>query len=171
MSPTKIIAQPSQIEQELRTDLRELVDQYKHKVFFSRKDGDAAVASLSQGERDVLEQVAEVLGWRSLESLAVKYFPKFPNRKWWLEATRRVLKYSRSRNIVYFLLCLQSIEREALTLAFSGKQALNRLVYKANSKVVRSTNRLESMNESKTFRGRVGPLQRVVLARMGGLMG
>jgi len=127
---------------DLRPDLRELIEQYRNGIFFSRKTGDAAVAALSQGETDVLEQVAEILGWRSLESLAVKYFPKFPNRKWWLEARRRVLKYSRTRSITYFLLCLQTIQQEWRKAAFSGKEALNRLVHKANSKGTEGINRL-----------------------------
>lgn len=171
MSPIKSITQAPQNKQELRADLRELVDQYKYGIYFSRSMGDSAVAALSQGERDILEQVAEVLGWRSLESLAIKYFPKFPNRKWWLEAKRRVLKYSNKRNIIYFLLCLQSIEKEWREAAFSGKPALNRLVYKYDNKVNRIVNRLESTNGMATFHGRLGPYQRVVLAGMGGFIG
>jgi len=127
---------------DLRPDLRDLIEQAKNGIFFSRKTGDAAVAALSQGETDVLEQVAEILGWRSLESLAVKYLPKFPNRKWWLEARRRVLKYSRTRSITYFLLCLQTIQQEWRKAAFSGKETLNRLVYKANSGGNKGSNRL-----------------------------
>jgi len=131
-----------QTKADLRSDLRQLVEQAKNGVFFSRKTGDAAVAALAQGETDVLEQVAEVLGWRSLESLAVKYFPQFPNRKWWLEAKRRVLKYSRTRSITYFLLCLQTIQQEWRKAAFSGKEALNRLVHQANTKGDEGINRL-----------------------------
>ena len=158
-----------QTKADLRPDLRELIDQYKNGKAFSRAAGDAAVAALSQGEKDVLWPVAEILGWKSLESLAVKYFPKFPNRKWWLEAKRRTLKYSKLRNITYFLLCLQSIEKEWRDKAFSGKEALNRLIHKANNTNISTVNRLEDIAEEKTFRGRLGPYQRVVLARMGGV--
>jgi len=141
-----------QTKEDLRPDLRDLVEQARNGIFFSRKAGDAAVAALSQGEKDVLWQVANVLGWRSLESLAVKYFPKFPNRKWWLRAKQRVLKYARSRNIVYFLLCLQSIQREWRKAAFSGKEALNRLIRNTNNNFNTYINRLAdkaSDNDSK----------------------
>lgn len=131
-----------QAKADLRPDLRELIDQYKNGILFSRKEGDAAVVALSQGETDVLIQVAEILGWKSLESLAVKYFPKFPNRKWWLEAKHRVLKYSNLRNITYFLLCLMSIEKEHLEAAFSGRVALNRLVYNTKRVISKKSNRL-----------------------------
>jgi len=131
-----------QTKADLRPDLRELVERAAHGIFFSRKEGDAAVAALSQGEQDVLGQVAEVLGWRSLESLAVKYFPKFPNRKMWLEAMRRVSKYSRLRNITYFLLCLQTIEKEFRAAALASKEGFNRLVYNTNNRFNKGTNRL-----------------------------
>lgn len=131
-----------QTKADLRPDLRELVERAANGIFFSRRDGDAAAAALSQGEKDVLWQVAGILGWRSLESLAAKYFPKFPYRKQWLEAMRRVLKYSRSRNITYFLLCLQTIEKECSEAALASKEVFNRLVHKANNRLNMGKNRL-----------------------------
>jgi len=131
-----------QTKADLRPDLRELVERAANGIFFSRKTGDAAVDALSQGEQDVLERVAEILGWRSLESLAVKYFPKFPNRKMWLEAMRRVSKYSRLRNITYFLLCLQTIEKEFRAAALASKEGFNRLVHNTNNRFNKGTNRL-----------------------------
>lgn len=158
-----------QTKADLRPDLRDLVEQAAHGIFFSRKAGDAAVAALSQGETDALGQVAEVLGWGSLESLAVKYFPKFPNRKWWLEATRRVLRYSRSRNIRYFLLCLQSIQQEWRKAAFSGKEALNRLVQHTTNGCNRGTNRLvHQANENGNKPDKYIMLKYPDLVRVGG---
>ena len=127
------------------------------------------IDSLSQGELDVLEQVRDTLGWPSIKSLAIKYYPAFPNRKWWLEAQRRVNKWAHKKNILYFLKCLQSIAAERLEAAFNGRAALNRLIRKANSTNISIVNRLEGIAEEKTFRGRLGPYQRVVLARMGGV--
>lgn len=128
-----------------------------------------AIASLSQGELDVLKQVRDTLGWPSIKSLAVKYYPAYPNRKWWLEASRRVNKWARKKNITYFLKCLQSIATEHLEAAFSGKGALNRLIHKVTNSSKTTINRLEGTAKGETFRGRLGPYQRVVLARMGGV--
>jgi len=100
-------------------------------------------ASLSQGEIDVLEQARVALGWPSILSLAFKYYPAFPNRKWWLEALRRGHKWARRMNITYLLKALQSISEEALNLAFSGKAALNRLVHLNNHGSNKYANRLE----------------------------
>ena len=111
---------------------------------YTRTEGRDARGKLSQGEVDVLEQVRQVLGWPTTTSLAVKYFPLYPNRKWWLEAMRRVNHWARRKNIVYFLKCLSSIAQEHLAAAFSGREALNRLVHHTNNKGNKCTNRLES---------------------------
>lgn len=85
-----------------------------------------AMEQLSQGEREVLEKVREALGWPSIKSLAVKYFPAYRNRKWWAEALRRTLHYAakwnrrRLINIRYIMRTLASIAQAAL-------QAPNRL--------------------------------------------
>jgi len=136
---------------------------------YSLKEAAIAIASLSQGEVDVLVQIKDALGWPSIKSLAVKYYPAFPNRKWWLEALRRVNKWARHKNIIYFLKSLQSIAQEHLQAAFSGKAALNRLIHSTNKENTKDINRLESTNEKLHFRGRLGPYQKIVLARMGGV--
>ncbi|GAI58440.1 unnamed protein product, partial [marine sediment metagenome] len=43
---------------------------------------------------------------------AYKYYPLYPNRKWWLEALRRAQKWARFVNIRYLLLTLRSIKAE-----------------------------------------------------------
>jgi hypothetical protein len=140
-------------------------------IKYTGREAEMSIASLSQGEVDVLNQAREALGWPSIKSLAFKYYPAFPCRKWWLEALRRTQRLARRVNIVYLLKCLQSIQEEWQEVAFSGKPVLNRLIHKATNKVKSNTNRLESTNGNATFRGRLGPYQRVVLAGMGGLMG
>lgn len=67
---------------------------------------------LSQGERDVLNQVREALTWPTNLSLAYKYYPLYPHRKWWLEALRRAKRWARFVNIRYLLLALHSIKQE-----------------------------------------------------------
>ena len=110
---------------------------------FTGPEAKMSIASLSQGERDVLDQVREVLGWPSISSLAVKYYPAYPNRKWWLEAIRRVNRWAKRRNIVYFLKCLESIAQERLEAAFSGRPALNRLLHNKVNNKLGCINRLE----------------------------
>lgn len=73
-----------------------------------------AANSLSAGERDALEQVREAMPWKTIYSLAYKYYPLYPNRKWWLEALRRAQKWARFVNIRYLLLTLRSIKREKM---------------------------------------------------------
>lgn len=138
---------------------------------YTQREAELSIASLTQGEVDVLNQVRDALGWPSIKSLAVKYWPVFSCRKWWLEALRRTQRLARRVNILYILKCLQSIEKEWRELAFSGKEALNRLGHKANSRVKSGTNRLEATSENGTFKGRLGPYQRLVLARVGGAIG
>jgi len=136
---------------------------------YTAREANSAIASLSQGELDVLEQVRDTPGWPSIKSLAVKYYPTFPNRKWWLEAHRRVNKWARRKNIIYFLKALQSIAAEHLEAAFNGKGALNRLIYPRNKDISKGVNRLDETAKTQTFKGKLGPYQRLVLARAGGV--
>lgn len=100
---------------------------------YTKPEAVAALAELSQGEKDILEQVRQALGWPSIKSLAVKYFPSFRNRKWWAEALRRTLHYAakwkrrRIINIRYILRALGSIAAEKAERAKAELSASNRL--------------------------------------------
>jgi len=122
----------------------------KYKIEEAKK----SIALLSQGELDVLEQVRGTLGWPSIVSLAFKYYPAFPHRKWWLEALRRTLKWSHKKNIIYLLKCLQSINAEWSEAAFNGRDALNRLIHKPKYSIIGYTNRLERPMKTDSFIGR-----------------
>jgi len=132
----------------------------KYKIGEAKK----SIALLSQGELDVLEQVRDVLGWPSIVSLAFKYYPAYPHRKWWLEALRRTLKWSHKKNIIYLLKCLQSISAEWAKAAFSGKDALNRLIHKHKYNSSMGINRLETPTGKGTFiRGKYGHILEAAL--------
>lgn len=96
-------------------------------------EAEVAVKELDQGEKDILEQVRQALGWPSIKSLAVKYYPSYRNRKWWMEALRRTLHYAakwkrrRIINIRYLLRTLASIAAEKAALAKAKNSADNRL--------------------------------------------
>ena len=88
---------------------------------YKAAEAEEAIEALSQGERDILERVREALGWPSIKSLVVKYFPHFKHRKWWSEAIRRTSKYARRFNIRYLLRCLESIKDEWQQSAYTPK--------------------------------------------------
>lgn len=90
----------------------QLLTQYKSKVRIPVDRMRKAADTLSNGEKDVLEGVREALTWSTILSLAYKYYPLYPNRKWWLEALRRAQKWARYVNIRYLLLTLRTILRE-----------------------------------------------------------
>ncbi|GAH98689.1 unnamed protein product [marine sediment metagenome] len=92
----------------------ELLTQYQRGYRLPKDRMQPATNSLSAGERDALEAVREALTWASILSLAYKYYPLYPNRKWWLEALRRAQKWARFVNIRYLLLTLRSIKREKM---------------------------------------------------------
>lgn len=100
------------ISQILSSREEELVTQYQRNIRIPKDRMMPAANSLSAGERDVLEAVREALTWASILSLAYKYYPLYPNRKWWLEALRRAQKWARFVNIRYLLLTLRSIKQE-----------------------------------------------------------
>jgi len=98
--------------QSLSTREEELLNQYKARVRIPADRMRRAADELSQGEKAVLDQVREALTWPSLLSLAAKYYPLYPHRKWWLAALRRARHYARFVNIRYLLLTLRSIKLE-----------------------------------------------------------
>lgn len=132
------------------------------------EDGKKSIALLSQGERDVLEQVRATLGWPSIVSLAFKYYPAYHHRKWWLEALRRTLKWSHKKNIQYILKCLQSINDEWAEAAFNGKAALNRLIHHSKDDNTMGTNRLVGQAGKAGIINISGDILPPVLARVGG---
>jgi len=89
-----------------------LLNQYKTRVRIPADRMRAVADGLSQGEKDVLGQVRAALTWSTVLSLAYKYYPLYPHRKWWLAALRRAQKYARFVNIRYLLLTLRSIRLE-----------------------------------------------------------
>lgn len=110
-------------------DLDSLVSQK-----YKSPEGTVAVEALSQGEKDVLEKVRQALGWPSIKSLALKYFPAYRNRKWWAEALRRTITYAekwkrrRIINIRYIMKVLASMaEQKALEAAYSAANRLSPL--------------------------------------------
>lgn len=118
---------------------------------YKTEEAKKSIALLSQGEKDVLEQVRDTLGWPSIVSLAFKYYPAFPHRKWWLEALRRTLKWSHKKNIIYLLKCLQSINAEWSEAAFNGRDGLNRLTHKRKYNNIGYINRLEGPMKLDSF--------------------
>jgi len=112
---------------------------------YSRKAGHQSLSKLSQGEADVLHLAREQLGWPTITSLAHKYYPLYPDRQWWKRALERCSRQkirTVTLNIKYLLLTLETVKAMALKAAFSGAEALNRLVHSTNSTKVLRTNRL-----------------------------
>lgn len=132
-----------------------------------------ATEALSPEVVVILDQVREALGWPSMKSLAVKYFPAFPRHDWWQAALRRTQQFSRRPNIVYLLKTLESIGRELEGKAYSGRQSLNRIssrLENISQERRRSSSRLESTRADTTSRSAAdltGPLAARVLAHMG----
>ena len=141
------------------------------KAEYSRTAGHKSVAALSQGERDVLDQARQQLGWVSITSLAHKYYKLYPNRQWWKRALFRCSQHklrTKTLNIVYLLKTLETVMQHALKAAFSGKESLNRLVHTSNIKYNRETNRLAQPGGIANFKeesNRENPL----LRRLGSL--
>ena len=138
---------------------------------YSRTAGHKSVNALSQGEADVLNQARQQLGWVSITSLAHKYYPLYPNRQWWKRALSRCsLRKLRTKtlNIVYLLLTLETVKQYALKAAYSGKESLNRLVHNSTNNSTRDNNRLVQPGgiiNIKEYDKGVNPL----LDRLGGL--
>lgn len=98
----------------------------------------ARLKLMTQGEKDQLEEARERLGWPTILSLAMKYYPLYPCRKWWQRAIERC-GHHKSRtatlNIVYLLRTIESVKKWSLTQAFkSTVETANRLTHRYNNK-------------------------------------
>jgi len=97
-----------------------------------------ALQRLSQGEKDQLELARQRLSWPTIISLAVKYYPLYPCRKWWQRALERCSHHkvnTATLNISYLLLTLETIKKWGLRAAYqSTKGAVNRLTQGVNKK-------------------------------------
>ena len=104
-----------QTPQNLSSKEKLLLNQYKTMARIPADRMRAAADGLSQGEKDVLDLVRQSLTWPTALSLAFKYYPLYPHRKWWLAALQRARQYARFVNIRYLLMTLRSImlEKEA----------------------------------------------------------
>lgn len=98
----------------------------------------AALHRLSQGEKDQLEEARQRLSWPTIISLAVKYYPLYPCRKWWQRALERCSHHkvqTATLNISYLLLTLETIKKWGLQAAYqSTKRVANRLTQGVNKK-------------------------------------
>lgn len=127
---------------------------------YTRTAGRQSVNALSQGEADILNMAREALGWPTITSLAYKYYPLCPNRKWWQRALERCSHHkirTVTLNIRYLLLTIESVRTMALKAAFSGKGVLNRLVHSTNTTSLRGSNRLvpgrQNINPGRYYQG------------------
>lgn len=98
---------------------------------------------MTQGEKDQLEVARERLGWPTILSLAMKYYPLYPCRKWWQRAMERCSRYkarTTTLNIVYLLRTIESVKQWSLTRAYqSTRETVNRLtqryIYKEHNRL------------------------------------
>lgn len=101
-----------QTPQNLSSKEELLLNQYKTRVRIPTDRMRLAADGLSQGEKDVLDLVRQSLTWSTVLSLAYKYYPLYPHRKWWLAALQRARQYARFVNIRYLLMTLRTIMLE-----------------------------------------------------------
>jgi len=140
---------------------------------YTAEESRIAIEALSPEVVVVLDQVREALGWPSIKSLAVKYFPACPRHDWWQTALRRTQHYTLRPNIKYLLKTLQSIGEKLEGKAYSGRQGLNRISSRLESssrEKNKNSSRLQSTmrdTTSRTAADLTGPLARRVLAAMG----
>lgn len=140
---------------------------------YTAEESRIATEALSPEVVVVLDQVREALGWPSIKSLAVKYFPAFPFHDRWQTALRRTQHYTLRPNILYLLKTLQSIGEKLEGKAYSGRQSLSRLSSRLESsfrKKDRVSSRLQSTRADTTSRSLAdltGPLAGRVRAAMG----
>lgn len=119
---------------DLPSNYQELVAlRYRH------HQGVAAVATLAAGEIDILEQVRQSLGWRSIYSLAYKWYPLYPYRKCWKRALEKCQQErissklrTRTLNLKYLLLAVITKVQESLRASY-GYNRLTHLL-KGNNK-------------------------------------
>ena len=93
---------------------------------------------MTQGEKDQLEAARERLGWPTILSLAMKYYPLYPCRKWWQKALARCSHYkarTATLNIIYLLRTIESVKQWSLTRAYqSTRETVNRLTQRYKDK-------------------------------------
>lgn len=100
------------------------------KAEYGRAAPRKALAKLSQGEIDVLEDCRRELGWPTISSLAVKYYPLYPYHKLWARALSHCRLYkvrTATLNIKYLLLAVITQVRYSLEAQHSGGPPANRL--------------------------------------------
>ena len=112
-SSVKVNILPAQVEEAI------------HRTY-SRQEGAPARERLAQGELDVLESCRQALGWKTITSLAVKYYPLFPERHSWKRALALSLRYrarwhTATLSIRYLLKAVIQQHYESLVRNFSGK--------------------------------------------------
>jgi len=134
---------------------------------YDRADGAASVAALAQGEIDILRDCQTAIGWKTITSLAHKYYPLYPNRELWKRALARCRMQkirTATLNIRYLLLAVISQVQESLAGAFAGRSSPNRLVSIHTYNNSAEGNRLERGRGG--VRNRPGPWYRGPLARL-----
>ncbi len=140
---------------------------------YTSKESQPAMARLSPAEVAVLEEVAAELGWPSIKSLVVKYFPVCPRHDLWQTALHRMRHRARRTNIRYLLKTLQSIMEELKGKAYSGRESLNRLSSRLERHIQKkdiSLSRVQSIRERAIAQNKTameGPRGQRVLALMG----
>lgn len=141
-----------------------LLNQYKSHVRIPTDRMRAAADGLNQGEKDVLNQVREALSWSTVLSLAYKYYPLYPHRKWWINALRRAQRYARFVNIRYLLLTLRTIKAE--------KEAERQRTMKGLSiDTTLSKGEIHQLIQTNERRLEVRRLAKVAMAAAGGVIG
>jgi len=93
---------------------------------YSKTEGRQFRERLAQGEIDVLEPCAKALGWKTVTSLATKYYPLLPERHCWRRALALALRYrprwyTQTLPIRYLLKAVIQQWQESLERNFSGK--------------------------------------------------
>lgn len=98
----------------------------------------ARLKLMPQGEKDILEEARARLGWPTSLSLAMKYYPLYPCRKWWQRAMERCSRHkvrTATLNIVYLLRTIETVKQWSLTRAYhSTVETVNRLTHRYTDK-------------------------------------
>lgn len=98
---------------------------------YSRTEARHALDDQPQGVVDILETCREALGWPTITSLLLKYYPLYPHRGCWRRALARCkLQEVRTRtlNIRYLLLAVITQALQALEDAADNFSLTNRLL-------------------------------------------
>lgn len=104
---------------------------------YRHADGVRAVADMATGERDTLEEARRQLGWPSILSLAVKWYPICPSRTVWKRALEKCrldritsARHTATLNLKYLLLAVLTKAQESLKASYGA----NRLLHSSNNK-------------------------------------